>query len=523
MTPPPPAAEHRAVIVGGGLAGLSTALELGDCTVVTGDLLGTGASAWAQGGIAAAFGGDDDPAAHARDTLAVAGGLGDAEVARIVTAAAVDRIGWLDRLGVHFDRDGGRYQLGREAGHGANRIVHAAGDATGAQVMAGLVRAVAARPDITVLDRTRAVDLHHDHGRLTGVTVVRDGHHELLTTPVVVLATGGFGQLFARTTNPASATGTGLAMALRAGVRVRDPEFVQFHPTALDVEQDPLPLVTEALRGAGAVLRDADGDRFMTAVHPDAELAPRDVVARACFAATRRGPVHLDTDPVSGTVEDRFPTVAAAARRAGLDVAAPLPVTPAQHYTMGGVATDVDGRTSLPGLYACGEVAGTGLHGANRLASNSLLEALVLGVRVATAIRGDDDHTADLAAARRPHRPGRAEHHLRAAPAGMADPTAMEALRRLLWTRAGPERDGVGLRAGLDELHELSERLQRSDAGRDAALIADVVLRAALARTESRGAHHRTDHPEPDAAWARPTWVEHRPRIPHDATRQAIS
>jgi L-aspartate oxidase len=517
MTARSTGADHRAIVVGGGLAGLSAALELGDCTLVTGAAIGTGASAWAQGGIAAALGPDDDPAAHAHDTVAVAGGLGDTEVARTVTAAAMDRIDWLARLGIRFDRDTDGYLLGREAGHGAHRIVHAAGDATGAQVMAGLTRAVAARPDITVLDRTRALDLHHDHGRVTGLTVVRDGRGELLTTDTLVLATGGFGHLFARTTNPTSAIGDGLAMALRAGVRVRDPEFVQFHPTALDVDQDPLPLVTEALRGAGAVLRDGDGHRFMTAIHPDAELAPRDVVARACFAAARRGPVVLDATPIGGDLGSRFPTVTASARRAGLDPHAPLPVTPAQHYTMGGIATDIDGRTSLPGLYACGEVAGTGLHGANRLASNSLLEAMVLGARVAAAIRSDDARTADLTAARRPHRPVTDE------PTGDDDAEALAALRRLLWTRAGPERDDGGLRTGLHELASLGPRLRQGPDGRNAALIAEVVLEAALARTESRGAHHRTDHPHADPSRSTPTWIQRTPGTEQPDVRQAIS
>ena len=509
--------DHRAVIVGGGLAGLSAALELGDCTLVTGAAIGTGASAWAQGGIAAALGRDDDPAAHARDTVAVAGGLGDREVARIVTAAALERIDWLDRLGVRFDRDTDGYRLGREAGHGAHRIVHAAGDATGAEVMAGLTRAVAARPDITVLDRTRALDLHHEHGRVTGIVVARDGRTELLTSAQVVLATGGFGHLFARTTNPTSATGDGLAIALRAGVRVRDLEFVQFHPTALDVDVDPLPLVTEAIRGAGALLRDVEGRRFMTDVHPDAELAPRDIVARACFAAARRGPVVLDTSPVAGDVAMRFPTVTASVRAAGLDPYAPLPVTPAQHYTMGGIATDIDGRSSLPGLYACGEVAGTGLHGANRLASNSLLEAMVLGARVAHAIAADDARTADLAAARRPHRPT-VDHHL-----GTDDPEAIAVVRELLWTHAGPLRDARGLRDGLDALAELDHRLDAGPDGRTAALIAGEVLHAALTRTESRGAHHRTDHPHLDPAQASPTWVQHPGPPDRHAAREATS
>lgn len=494
--------DHRAVVVGSGLAGLTVALELGHCTLVTRTALGDGASGWAQGGIAAAIGPDDDPATHAADTVAVSAGLADAAVAHAVTAGAAERIRWLDALAVPFDRDGDDLALGREAGHRRHRIVHAAGDATGAAVMARLRAVVEARDDVTVLTDARAIDLLHDGGRVTGVAVERHGRLEVLRTRAVVLATGGLGHLYARTTNPAVATGDGVAMALRAGVTVRDPEFVQFHPTALDTGADPLPLVTEALRGAGAVLRDGDGRRFLADLHPDAELAPRDVVARANFAAAQRGPVLLDATHLGADIERRFPTVVGLARAADLDPRAPLPVTPAQHYAMGGIATDLDGRTGLPGLFACGEVASTGLHGANRLASNSLLEAMVVARRVAAVLGADDDVIPDLGHARTPRRLADL------APPTRDDPAAVAALRTLMWEHAGPIRDAEGLRTGLECLGALLPRLAGGADGRNLAVLAEVVLRSALARTESRGAHHRRDHPASDPAQARSTLVD---------------
>lgn len=501
-TSTPASGDHRAVVVGSGLAGLTVALELGHCSLVTRTALGDGASAWAQGGIAAAIGADDDPSIHAADTVAVSAGLCDAEVAQAVAAGAAERIDWLDALAVPFDRDGDDLALGREAGHRRRRIVHAAGDATGAAVMARLRAAVEARDDITVVTDARAVDLLHDGGRVTGLAIERGGRLEVLTTRAVVLATGGLGHLYARTTNPAIATGDGVAMALRAGVSVRDPEFVQFHPTALDTSADPLPLVTEALRGAGAVLRDHEGRRFLVELHPDAELAPRDIVARANFAARQRGPVVLDATHLGADIERRFPTVVGLARAAGLDPFEPLPVTPAQHYAMGGIATDLDGRTCLPGLFACGEVASTGLHGANRLASNSLLEAMVVARRVAAVLSGDTPVVADLGHARTPRR--LADLTL---PAG-DDAAAVTELRGLMWDHAGPIRDDEGLRTGLERFGGLLPRLVTGADGRNLAVLAEVVLRAALARTESRGAHHRSDHPAADPAQARSTLLD---------------
>ena len=503
------ATHHRTVIVGSGLAGLTAALELGDATVVTAGELGDGASRLAQGGIAAALAAGDSPARHADDTRTVSGGLADRGVAEVVTAAAAERIAWLRRLGAAFDTDAdGQLALGREAGHGTHRIVHADGDATGAAVMRTLVTAVKARDDIEVVEHSRAIDLVRDGHRIHGV-VLRgaDGRARMLLADAVVLATGGIGGVYAHTTNPPAAVGAGLAMARRAGARLRDPEFVQFHPTALATGHDPLPLLTEALRGAGATLIDAAGRRHVRDAHPDAELAPRDVVARANWHAQQRGPIYLDARSVGDDFPSRFPTVFAHAREAGLDPREqPLPVTPAQHYHMGGIASDADGRTSLPGLFACGEVAATGLHGANRLASNSLLEALVVGARLARTI-------ADT----RPPRTSARRLEVAADAATLVvhdDAAAVAELRELMWRHGGIVRDGAGLARALDRLIELAPRLRGGPDGRDLLAVAEVVLQAALARRESRGGHHRRDHPGPAAGAASPTLLDPLP-VPH--------
>jgi L-aspartate oxidase len=478
----------NALIVGSGIAGLTAALELGHCTVVTRSSLGEGASRWAQGGLAAAIDPTDSPADHADDTRAVSSGLTIDALVDAVTADAPGRVRWLQELGTGFDLgDDGSLALGREAGHRTHRIVHAGGDATGAAVMRALVTAVRRRPDIEVLEHHRAVDLIRAGDRVVGVTLVgADGATTARTARAVVLATGGIGRVFARTTNPAEATGDGFAMAWRAGAELRDPEFVQFHPTALDSTLDPLPLLTEALRGAGATLIDARGHRFLTDVHADAELAPRDVVARANWAAQQRGPIFLDVRAID--TPTRFPTVFGACTAAGFDPReVPIPVTPAQHYHVGGIRTDDHGHTGLAGLYACGEAASTGLHGANRLASNSLVEGLVLGGRVAASIADTPSP------ARRPafHEvPTDAPH-----PGAPDDADAIARLRTTMWRHGGLVRDAAGLGDALDHLASLRPSLDASVTGRNLAVVADVVLRAALGRTESRGGHHRADHP----------------------------
>ncbi len=520
-----PRLHRRAVVVGSGIAGLTAALELGDCAVVTKTRLGEGASRWAQGGIAAALGPDDDPARHAADTLAVAGGLADAEVVARLTAGAPDRIAWLQQLGASFDTErdgrGGGLALGREAGHARRRIVRAHGDATGAAVMRALVAAVKARPDVEVVQDTAVIDLLRAGERVVGVlTVDASGRRRALLAPAVVLATGGIGRVYAHTTNPVEATGDGLAMATRAGAVVRDPEFVQFPPTVLDVDRDPRPLLTEALRGEGATLVDVDGRRYLLDVHPDAELAPRDVVARANWQALRRGPIHLDARVIGERFPERFPTVFDAAQQAGLDPRVDLlPVTPSQHYHMGGVRGDLAGRTSLPGLYVCGEVASTGLHGANRLASNSLVEGLVGGAQVAWAVRAEAVPvvTRDLeVAAGAGEVVGGPAADGGVADGGVAD-GAVAALRRTMWQAAGLVRDEAGLRAGLDELARLEPVLRTDLTGRNLAVVADLVLTAALERRESRGGHTRADHPE-----QAPGPPRHTELAPREAARCAV-
>ncbi len=506
--------DTRAVIIGSGIAGLATALELGDCVVVTKTALGEGSSRWAQGGIAAAIGPGDTPALHATDTVRVSGGLASPGIADLVAAAAPDRVGWLTRLGADFDRDqNGALILGREAGHTRHRIVHADGDATGAEMMRTLVAAVTARSDIEVMDRTHAIDLVFAGGAVSGVVVLDPaGHSRVVEAGAVVLATGGIGRIYAATTNPAEVTGDGLAMAIRAGARIIDPEFVQFHPTALRSALDPMPLLTEALRGAGAVLVDRNGARFMQAEHPDAELAPRDIVARAIWRRLAAGgDIALDATHLGSSFPERFPTVYASAKAAGIDpVSTPIPVSPAAHYHMGGVATDAHGRTSLPGLFAGGEVASTGLHGANRLASNSLLEGLVFAGRIAEAI-GTDPVRTD------PIRNGSISTDAitsdGAGDLSADDPSAIDALRQVMWQGAGLVRSGPGLRDAARRIDELRPRLDRGPTGRNMACVADLVVAGARQRTESRGAHYRIDHPETEAGWRRHTVIDPIPVV----------
>ncbi|ACA18930.1 L-aspartate oxidase [Methylobacterium sp. 4-46] len=472
----------RVAVVGAGIAGLATALRLAPLpvTLITAAPLGEGtATAWAQGGIAAALGADDAPALHAADTLAAGAGLSEQEVAQRVAAAGPALVGWLATLGVGFDRGrGGALALGLEAAHGRRRIVKAGGDATGLAVLRALQRAVAASPAIDVVVASAAALRRDAGGRVAGLRAVRDGRAVDLGARAVVLATGGIGALYRDTTNPQGAFGEGIALAARAGAILRDVEFVQFHPTAIAVSGGgPLPLATEALRGEGAVLVDGAGARVMAGI-AGGDLAPRDVVARAIFARTSRGErVFLDA---RGTeVARRFPTVAALCRAAGIDPAStPIPVRPAAHYHMGGIRVDARGRASLPGLWACGEVACTGLHGANRLASNSLLEALAFADWIAADLRGSE------AAGRTALEP--------VAGAAPGRGTCAE-IRDLMAGAVGVVRDAPGLGRALARLAALDA------AGAPGASVALLVAAAALRRRESRGAHWRADHPAQEA------------------------
>ncbi|KMO12904.1 L-aspartate oxidase [Methylobacterium platani] len=467
----------RVVVVGAGVAGLATALRLAPLpvTLVTAASLGEEtATAWAQGGIAAAIGADDAPALHAADTLAAGAGLSDPEVARRVAEAGPGLVDWLTGLGLAFDRGpDGAPALGLEAAHSRRRIVKAGGDATGAAVLRTLARAVAACPSVTVVVGRATALMQDGNGRVTGLAV-RTGHGPIdLPARAVVLATGGLGGLYRSTTNPAGAVGSGLVLAARAGAVLRDPEFVQFHPTAIAVSTGgPLPLATEALRGEGAILVDAGGGRVMAGIS-GAELAPRDVVARAIALRTGRGEaVFLDARRLD--VARRFPTVAALCRAAGLDPATnPIPVRPAAHYHMGGIRVDGRGRSSLPGLRACGEVAATGLHGANRLASNSLLEAMAFADLIAADIRGMEGRAAG---------PSRA-------PDPVSAPDALPEIRALMEAEVGLVRDAAGLARAVARLAALAR------AGSAEAAAGLLVAVAALGRRESRGAHWRADHP----------------------------
>ncbi|HVF61921.1 MAG TPA: L-aspartate oxidase [Thermoanaerobaculia bacterium] len=496
-------AAAEVVVVGTGVAGLTAALGCAPrrVTLLTKTRLGAGgASPWAQGGVAAAVGEDDSPALHAADTLAAGAGLSVPEIVDLLVREGPERVRALLALGARFDRDAdGDLSLGREAAHSRRRILHAR-DATGAEMVRALVEAVRRAPHVRVLEETFALDLVVEGGRVVGLLALDpDGRRVLHQASAVVLATGGLGRLYLHTTNPPEATGDGLAMAARAGARLVDLEFVQFHPTALAAGSDPLPLLTEALRGEGAVLVDGRGRRFMPDEHSQAELAPRDVVARAIWKRQVAGePVFLDARAALGDrFPERFPTVFALCREHGLDPRRePIPVTPAAHYHMGGVAVDERGRGSLAGLWACGEVAATGVHGANRLASNSLLEALVFGARVAEDLRAQRPAPRPAAVA--------AAERLRVAAAQSGDPELVAAIRRLMWEKVGLVREARGLEEARGELARLRVAYP-GPAGEAGNLLdlARLLAEAALVRRESRGGHFRADFPAPDPAWER--------------------
>lgn len=514
------------VIIGAGLAGLITALELSPtpCLLLTtGALTGDCASAWAQGGLAAAVGPDDSPAQHAADTIAAGAGLCHPDVVERITAAAPAAVERLQRIGARLDRAAdGSLRLGLEAAHSRHRIVHAAGDGSGAELVRAAVAAVQRTASITVLEHTRAVRIltDPDHGGVVGVLVVDATGPRVITTDRVVLATGGLGGLFLHTTNPTGATGSGLALGMRAGAQARDLEMVQFHPTALDVGADPLPLVSEAVRGDGAILVRSNGQPLMADC-----LAPRDVVARAVWAAQQGGqPVFLDATSIGARFATRFPTITAACAQAGLDPAhQPLPIRAAAHYHMGGLVVDGQGRTTVPGLWAVGEVASTGLHGANRLASNSLLEAVVCAQWVAHSVQSaeptpqKDQHrqltasthgsprfaatgspaAATSVAANAPSpvatRPVAHSEAALAADARAASAATMRQVRSVVSGAAGVLREQASLTRAVRQLQPLA-------ADNDAALVGLMVCWSALHRTESRGAHTRSDYPGEQAA-----------------------
>jgi L-aspartate oxidase len=497
-------ATNDVVIVGGGLAGLFCALKLAPrpVTLISAAPLGQGASsAWAQGGIAAAVAEGDTPEAHAADTIAVGGGLVDEAVALGIAREAAPRIHDLLAYGVPFDRDlEGRLAVGREAAHSARRIVHVRGDGAGAAIIAALSEAVRQTPSIRLIEGFVAEALLTEDGAVTGLQVREAGNPAArpitLAARAVVLATGGVGHLYAATTNPPEAGGSGLAIAARAGAVIADPEFVQFHPTAIMVGRDPAPLATEALRGEGATLINGHGERFMVARHPLAELAPRDIVARGVFAeiAAGRG-AFLDAREALGTrFGQRFPTVYASCIAGGIDPATqPIPIAPAAHYHMGGIAVDDRGRSSIDGLWAGGEVSSTGAHGANRLASNSLLEAVVYAARIAEDIAGRSIPS-----------PARLPDMLVTPRGGEPDTPAVTRLRAMMSAHVGVIRDGDGLAEAVRSFAAI-EQETASIAVRNMATSALLVAATAWTRRESRGAHFRSDHPADVPALAQRT------------------
>ena len=503
------------LIVGSGIAGLRAVAELsgaGDVLILTKAEPEEGNTGYAQGGIAAAVGPGDSPELHASDTLAAGDGLCDERAVHALVEDGPRFVRELMDWGARFDRGAdGEPSLAIEGAHSVRRVLHAR-DATGREIGSVLYKRMAAMPRVRTHAHARAVDLVIEHGRCTGVKFLADdGTMAVATAKAVLLATGGAGHVYRDTTNPAVATGDGIAMAYRGGARVTDLEFVQFHPTALRLPGEPRFLLSEALRGEGARLLNADGEPFMTRYEPAGDLASRDRVSRGIVRETERtGAVYLSMEHLDAAfVHARFPLISEACRRVGLDVARDrIPVGPAAHYVMGGVQTDIDGRTSIPGLYAAGEVACTGVHGANRLASNSLLEGLVFGARAGCAMRDDAPESW-------PIEPSKviefdALRHRRADPPGECDGAfTIPEVQDLMWRQVGLFRDRAGLAGALATLDPAWRTIDARIAAAEPLDIATwraasiltvgrLIARAALRREESRGGHFRADFPQRD-------------------------
>ena len=486
------------LVVGGGIAGLSAAIRLanvGKVLVVTKEELAESNTAYAQGGIAVAMGGDEDVALHLEDTMAAGDGLVNREAAAVLVEQGPRRVEELLEWGTAFDRENGELMRTREGAHSRSRILHANGDATGREIAVSLLRHVREIATIELMEWTTSVDLLVEEGRVAGATLLDgEGGLRVVRARAVLLASGGAGQVYSDTTNPAVATGDGIAMAYRAGAAVSDMEFYQFHPTAFALPGAPRFLLSEALRGEGAYLVNAKGERFMDRYHPLLELAPRDVVARAITHEAMDGPVHLDMRHVKKDLAARFPGISKFLTKYRLELRRDLiPVGPAAHYLMGGIRSDVHGRTSLPGLYAAGEAACTGVHGANRLASNSLLEGLVFGALVAETMIAEAPAAGHVLAD--------------AAPPASSAPTTEAAtekwiseLRDVMWKDAGLLRDATGLHRAQRALAALAVTIprglsRRAVEARNLHLVANIIVTSALGREESRGAHYRNDFP----------------------------
>jgi len=497
------------LVIGAGVAGLRAAIELapaGRVLVLVKRDVAESSTQFAQGGIAAALSDEDEISLHLQDTLNAGDGLCNPETARVLVEDAPGRIEELIAWGTQFDREGTKLTFGREGAHSRNRILHAHGDSTGREIQRALYARAKAIPEIAIHEFEFSTDLVSHDGRVVGVRVLDEhGSHSTIHASAVLLATGGMGQLYRNTTNPAVSTADGVAMAYRAGAEVTDLEFIQFHPTALYLKKAPRFLLSEALRGEGAYLRNMEMLRFMAKYHPMAELAPRDVVARAIMHELERSRakdpvVYLDmTHLDEAHIRRRFPRIYSICLQYNVDIASELvPIRPAAHYAMGGVRTDLEGRTTLPGLYAAGEAAGTGVHGANRLASNSLLEGLVFGARAGKRMRDElkapPRTVADLPPAAYSN-----------GPVSVPADASVKELQELMWKQVGIVRTGSGLKVAIKRLEEIGSQVSRPHSrrefeARNLQISGLLVARSALAREESRGAHYRTDFPEHDDA-----------------------
>ena len=501
------------LVIGAGVAGLRAAIELassGQVLVLAKREVTESATQYAQGGIAAALSDEDEISLHLQDTLNAGDGLCNRAAAQILVEEGPERIEELISWGTHFDRHGTKLAFTREGAHSRSRILHAQGDSTGREILRALYARSNTLHHISVREFEFGTDLIVHDGRICGATLINDkGESQQVRASAVLLATGGLGQIYRETTNPGVATGDGVAMAFRAGADLSDMEFVQFHPTALYVKGAPRFLLSEALRGEGAYLRNDQLTRFMPKYHPMAELAPRDVVARAIvhemeLSRAKEPVVYLDLTHLKAShVQQRFPRIYATCLQYNVDITTDLvPVRPAAHYSMGGVRTDLEGRTNLPGLYAAGEVAATGVHGANRLASNSLLEGLVYGARAGHAMR-QERHKA-------PHRASPPSHADRASngPLPLNEKAVEECIREvqdLMWKDVGIVRSGTALRQAIQHLESTAGRLakvttRRHFEARNIHQTGLLIARSALAREESRGAHYRIDYPDHDDA-----------------------